>query len=142
MWNTFVCVTRATTLWDIVRQAVPDLCVAFVTIYRTLGSRQAAPMTAHGYQTMRSVNFSSEVCERCVSWLRVLPVPEVGWSDWRSAERILASRQRIGKLDECLAWLEKRAAAFALPIDESSLSRHLASSALCREPRHATTLPQ
>jgi mannose-1-phosphate guanylyltransferase len=136
LWNTFVCVTRATILWDVVRWAAPDLYAAFVTIARSLGSRQAAQMTVSVYQTMRSVNFSSEVCERCPSWLRVLPVPDVGWSDWGSAERILASLQRIGKLDECLARLRKREVALALPFEESSLSRHLIPPAA--PPRIAT----
>jgi len=101
LWNTFVCVARATTLWDMVRCTAPDLYAAFVTIHRTLGSRQAAQKTAHVCQTLRSIDFCSEVSEHCVPWLRVLPVPEVGWSDWGSAERILASLQRIGKLDGC-----------------------------------------
>jgi hypothetical protein len=51
---------------------------------------------------MRVVNFSSAVCEPLVSWLRVLPAPEVGWSDWGSEERILRSLRKVGKLDECL----------------------------------------
>jgi hypothetical protein len=145
-----------------VRCTAPELYAAFVTIHRTLGNRQAAQMTAHLYQTMRSIDSCSEVSEHCVPWLRVLPVPEVGWSDWGSAEGILASLQRIGKLDECLARLQKRAAAFALPVDESSLSRYLAPSAAlprtCSETssvsvinayrtavwgsRHGNTLPQ
>ncbi len=109
-----------------VRWATPDLYAAFAIIDRSLGSRQAAQMTASVYQTMRSVSFSSEVCERCTSWLRVLPVPDVGWSDWGSAERILASLQQIGKLDECLA----------RPFEEPSLSRHLTPPAAL--PRIAT----
>jgi chemotaxis response regulator CheB len=40
--------------------------------------------------------------------VRVLPVPEVGWSDWGSEERILMSLVRIGKLKECLARLHAR----------------------------------
>jgi hypothetical protein len=78
----------------------------------------------------------SEVCERCTSWLRVLPVPDLGWSDWGSAERVLGSLQRIGKLDECLAWLRKREVVFALPFEESSLSGLLTPPAA--RPRIAT----
>jgi hypothetical protein len=30
----------------------------------------------------------------------VFPLPEVGWSDWGSAERILTSLKQMGKLEE------------------------------------------
>ncbi len=37
---------------------------------------------------------------------RVVRVPQVGWSDWGTKERILTSLQEIGKLDECLQRLK------------------------------------
>jgi hypothetical protein len=33
----------------------------------------------------------------------VFPVPEVGWSDWGSVERILTSLKQMGKLEETVA---------------------------------------
>ena len=32
-----------------------------------------------------------------------VPVPEVGWSDWGSVERILTSLKQMGKLEETVA---------------------------------------
>jgi len=32
-----------------------------------------------------------------------VPVPEVGWSDWGSVERILTSLKQMGKLEEGMA---------------------------------------
>ena len=71
-------------------------------------SRDAPLILAHISQRLDAVNFSSAVCASLASWLRVLPVPEVGWSDWGSEERILASLLRVGKLKECLARLHAR----------------------------------
>lgn len=105
LWNTFVCVGQADTLWEMARQAVPDLYRAFLAIRRALGSPQAAQVTERVYETLRAVNFCSGVCEPLTPRLRVLPVPEVSWSDWGSEECICASLQRIGKLEECLARL-------------------------------------
>src|SRR6266850_5786736 len=107
LWNTFVFAAQATTLWAMVRQTAPDLADAFERIGRILSLRSsyASSFTEHAYERMRAVNFSSGVCEPLVSWLRVLPVPEVGWSDWGTAERILASLQHVGKLDTGLARL-------------------------------------
>jgi hypothetical protein len=57
---------------------------------------------------MRSANFSSEVLSPLASRLRVMKVPEVGWSDWGSVERILASAKQMGRLPEIAARLKDR----------------------------------
>lgn len=105
--NTFVCVAQANTIWELVRQAAPELYQDFMVIRRALQTPHAEEVIASVYGMMQSVNFSSDLCEPLAARLRVLPVPDVGWSDWGSAERILASLQRIGKLDECLARLRR-----------------------------------
>jgi mannose-1-phosphate guanylyltransferase len=109
LWNTLVFVTQTSTLWQMIRHSAPDLCRTFNMIRLVLNSTHAQVFTQHAYETMRTLNFSTGVCEPLTSRLRVLPVPNVvGWSDWGSAERILQTLQRVGKLDECLARLEGR----------------------------------
>ncbi|MBI3301200.1 MAG: hypothetical protein HYZ72_03860 [Deltaproteobacteria bacterium] len=117
LWNTFVCVAWAPTLWAMVQRAVPDLYHAFSEIRQALGRPHAPLVIERVYETLRAVNFSSEVCEPPASRLRVLPVPDVGWSDWGSVERICASLEQMGKLDECLARLRlwQGDVALALP---------------------------
>jgi hypothetical protein len=73
-----------------------------------LGGPQAPLVVERVYKTLPAVNFSSAVCEPLASCLRVLPVPDVGWSDWGSIARICASLEQMGKLDECLARLRYR----------------------------------
>ena len=106
--NTFVCVAQANTVWELVRQAVPELYQDFLLIRNALRTPHAEEVIARVYGTMQPVNFSSAICEPFAARLRVLPVPDVGWSDWGSAERILASLHRMGKLEECLARLRRR----------------------------------
>ena len=103
LWNTFVCTAWAPTIWAMVRQAVPDLAHAFDGLRRAIGSPYEAELTQRVYHALPSVNFSSDVCESLTSYLRVLPVSDVGWSDWGSAERICTTLRQLGKLDECLA---------------------------------------
>ncbi len=55
---------------------------------------------------MLAVNFSSAILARCAARLRVLPVPDIGWSDWGSADRILDSAMRMGRVGELAARLE------------------------------------
>lgn len=105
LWNTFVFVVSASTLWSMVRQTTPDLCHTFNTVRLMLRSEHAPLFIEHVYETMRTVNFSTEVCEPLASGLRVMPLPDVGWNDWGSRERICASLAQLGRLDECLARL-------------------------------------
>lgn len=99
LWNTFVCVARAATIWEMVEQVAPDLSQAFRILQQALGSSRVEEVRERVYATLRPVNFSVAVCEPLSSRLRVLPVPDVGWSDWGSAERICATLQQLGKMD-------------------------------------------
>jgi mannose-1-phosphate guanylyltransferase len=118
VWNTFVGVAWAPTVWHMVRQVAPDVEAAFADIRQALSSPDATRVIERVYATLRSVNFSSAVCEALVSRLRVLPVPDIGWSDWGSVQRICASLEQMGKLDECLARLRhgKGADPIAFPL--------------------------
>jgi mannose-1-phosphate guanylyltransferase len=108
LWNTFVCVAQANTVWDMTRQVLPDLYEDFRHIRQALQSSYAPLITDNVYQMIPSVNFSTTICQPLASRLRVLPVPEVGWSDWGSVARIYASLGQLGKLDDCLARLRHR----------------------------------
>jgi len=105
LWNTFVCVAWAPTIWNMVRQVAPDVDAAFADIRHALGTPAATEVIARVYASLRSLNFSSGVCEPLVARLRVMPMPNVGWSDWGSVQRICDSLAQMGKLDELLARL-------------------------------------
>ena len=105
---TFVCVAQANTIWELVRQAAPELYQNFMIIRCTLQTPHAEEVITRVYRMMQSVNFSSDICEPLAARLRVLPVPDVGWSDWGRSERIWASLQCIGKLEEGLARVRRR----------------------------------
>ena len=102
LWNTFVVVAWAPALWEMVRQEAPNLYQAFTEIRQALGKPHVPLVTERVYQTLRAVNFSSDVCEPLAPWLRVLPVPEVGWSDWGNVERICDALQQLGKMDDAV----------------------------------------
>jgi len=102
LWNTFVCVAQAATIWEMTRQTAPDLYCSFMTIRRALATSHAKQVIERVYRILRPVNFSAEVCERLPARLRVLPVPTVGWDDWGSAERICATLQQLGKMDDAV----------------------------------------
>ena len=107
LWNSFVCVTKCHTVWDMVRDAAPDVYLHFLRIYRAQGTPEAQQITRRIYSHLRAVNFSSGVCEPWATTLRVLPVPDIGWSDWGSVERIVATVEQLGKKAELSARLKR-----------------------------------
>lgn len=108
VWNTFVCVAQATALWEMTRQAAPDLERDFALIRHVLPTQHAAFITERVYHMMDPVNFSSGICQVLPSRLRVLTVPDVGWSDWGSPDRICETLRQLGKFEECLRRLQQR----------------------------------
>jgi mannose-1-phosphate guanylyltransferase len=109
LWNTFVFAARARALWDMARLAIPDVHREFDALRSMLSTDHAPLFLEQIYRNLRSANFSSEVLSPMVSRLRVLAVPAVGWSDWGSVERILASIRDLGRLHEIAPRLKKSA---------------------------------
>jgi mannose-1-phosphate guanylyltransferase len=135
LWNTFVCVARAATVWEMARQTEAELYDSFMAIRRALAHRHADHVTQSVYRLLRPVDFSTGVCERLPARLRVLPVPEVGWSDWGSVERIGDTLQRLGKMNDAVQ--RARSAASASQREDARPHPSLESPAL--KLRFATT---
>lgn len=115
LWNSFVGVAQANTLWEMTRLAAPDLYQDFMSIRRALESPHAREIIERVYRAMPAVNFSTDICQPLAARLRVLPTPDVGWSDWGSEDRILMSLQQLGRLDERLARLRQRRGRIEFP---------------------------
>ena len=107
LWNTFVFAARAATLWEMTRQTVPELYGAFSGVRIMLGTTHAQKYIDQTYERLCAVNFSSAILAQCAERLRVLAVPEIGWSDWGSADRIFDSVMRVGRVGELAARLEQ-----------------------------------
>jgi mannose-1-phosphate guanylyltransferase len=107
LWNTMVFAVRSSTLWQMVRDTVPSLYDAFGLIQSMLGSIRAPGFIQHIYQTIPNVNFSSDICAPMAKKLRVLKVPNVGWSDWGTVASILRSLVEMDKLETFRMRLEE-----------------------------------
>jgi mannose-1-phosphate guanylyltransferase len=120
LWNTFVMVAAATTLWEMMRRVAPEIHEAFTAIRQTIGHPRESLVIKRVYETLPALNFSTGVCEPLASELRVLPAPDVGWSDWGSKERICASLKKIGKLEVCMTRLRhsRGEALWPFPVPE------------------------
>lgn len=81
LWNTMVFAASAGTIWRYVNETAPLLLEKFALVHRMLEKRNGSYSLDEIYETMPAVNFSSHICQALPERLRVLPVPDVGWSD-------------------------------------------------------------
>lgn len=107
LWNTMVFAVHNATLWDMVQRTSPVLYHAFRLIQMTLRSGCPALFVEHLYEAIPSVNFSSGICQPLASRLCVLPVGDVGWSDWGTVGSIVRTMQKLGRFDALAARMEK-----------------------------------
>jgi mannose-1-phosphate guanylyltransferase len=107
LWNTMVFAAHNATLWAMVKQSSPVLYHAFRLVQITLHTAHSNRVLDHAYEIIPSLNFSSAICQPLASSLRVLPVADVGWSDWGTAGSILRTVQKLGRFDGTFAPLER-----------------------------------
>jgi len=106
LWNTMVFVAHNTALWDMTAQTAPVLYHAFRLIQMTLHSPRSAEWVERIYDNIPNVNFSSAICAPLARRLRVLPVTDVGWSDWGTVGSILRTVEKLGRADDLFGRLE------------------------------------
>jgi mannose-1-phosphate guanylyltransferase len=107
LWNTMVFAVRHDVLWEMVQRSSPTLYHAFRLIQMTLRNGSSSRSLEHLYEVIPPVNFSTAICEPLAAKLCVLPVPDVGWSDWGTAASILRTLKKLGRNDGFSGRLEK-----------------------------------
>jgi mannose-1-phosphate guanylyltransferase len=107
LWNTMVFAVENGVLWEMVQRTSPTLYHAFRLIQLAVRNDLPPRSLEHIYEVIPAVNFSSTVCEPLAARLCVLPVADVGWSDWGTATSILRTLKKIGRFDAFSARLDK-----------------------------------
>ncbi len=97
LWNTFILAAQAAALWDLGRQALPEVMARFEDYRRLIGTPLEEAARACLYERLPERNFSSAVLARFPDKVCALQMPGVLWSDWGRAERILETLRQIGK---------------------------------------------
>ncbi|HWT03746.1 MAG TPA: sugar phosphate nucleotidyltransferase [Pyrinomonadaceae bacterium] len=103
LWNSFVMVGRVTAFLGMIRRSVPDLYNAFAVAWTALGTPDEVAEIRSLYHQLPETNFSKEVLAVCPHELAVLPVGNVGWSDWGDPGRVLSTLAQIGARAEWAA---------------------------------------
>ena len=96
LWNSFVMVGRVETFLQTIRRAVPKLYASFEAVKPTFGTELEYESVRDLYARIDPSNFSHDVLSMRANDLSVMPVKNVGWSDWGDPSRVLSTLARIG----------------------------------------------
>lgn len=106
LWNTFVMVARVSSLIEAGRRALPELDERLARIAPLAGMDQESSAVEAACGRAPTANFSGDVLAVVPSLLAVSKLPQVGWSDWGTPDRVIATLRREGILPN---WLQELA---------------------------------
>ncbi len=102
LWNTMIMAFRGRTLLHWVNRLAPEIYRHFSRLGQAIGSSKEAAVSKEIYRELRPVNFSKDLLEPMVarypSSVVALPVRQVLWSDWGTAERVIGILRQTGYL--------------------------------------------
>ena len=91
LWNTFVMVGRVSAFLEMIGRALPDLLMAFESMWAAVSPGREASALQEIYAKIPATNFSDEVLSVRPSGLAVLPARGLGWSDLGEPQRALSA---------------------------------------------------
>lgn len=97
LWNTFVMVSKVSTLWELGRQCFPNLFPLFERLEQALDTSEEGCVLNSIYEAMPKKNFSSDLLQRVPQHVAVMELTGVLWSDWGKPERIVETLRRIAR---------------------------------------------
>jgi mannose-1-phosphate guanylyltransferase len=110
LWNSFVMVSSAQALLDIIESATPALYRSFACLAPLFGARAEDKAIAKLYGDLEENNFSHRVLAHLPERLAVLKVSGVRWNDLGEPKRVMASLDMAGVRPR---WAEAMAPLFA-----------------------------
>ena len=96
LWNSFVMVGRVEAFLRTIQHAVPRLYESFEAVKPALGTDREHEAVRDLYAGIDPSNFSHDVLSMRPNDFSVMPVKNVGWSDWGNPSRVLSTLARIG----------------------------------------------
>jgi mannose-1-phosphate guanylyltransferase len=88
LWNTMVTCGSVDALWELGRQAEPQLLDILDSLVPLVGTQDEDDAVQYVYRAYLPVSFSRDILERAPERLCALELEGVEWSDWGKPERI------------------------------------------------------
>lgn len=126
LWNTFVMVSKVSTLWALGTKYFPDIIPLFERLERAIGSPEDGRVLNAIYEAMPKKNFSSDFLQRVPQHVAVMELTGVLWCDWGKPERIAETLRRIAKTPAFpMACLDQPFAPMSIVEDVTSVAATL-----------------
>jgi mannose-1-phosphate guanylyltransferase len=94
LWNTFIFAARGPALLAMLRDRLRTIVTQMeIAIEADAGHRELAGL----YTQLPSIDFSREITRSAASNMRLLAVPECGWSDLGTPERVSSTLRRLAR---------------------------------------------
>lgn len=97
LWNTFVMISKVSTLWALGTKYFPDILQPFDRLEEAIGSPEEDHVLDAIYQDLPRKNFSSDLLQRVPESVAVMELTGVLWSDWGKPDRIAETLRRIAR---------------------------------------------
>jgi mannose-1-phosphate guanylyltransferase len=94
VWNSFLLVARARTLWRLYEERLPELLERMLLVLAA-GAPAVDARAEEMYAELPVHDFSRDVLAGAEDTLRLLRVPQCGWTDLGTPERVSACVERV-----------------------------------------------
>lgn len=88
LWNTFIMAADASALLELYERRCPEIVSAMRDAIRAANGEGTGETLAGLYATLPDIDFSRAILQGQEQYLRVWPVPDCGWSDLGTPERV------------------------------------------------------
>lgn len=106
--NAFIMAASGQTLLALFKRRIPNIVSAMSSAVRCdLAARAASQATAACYAELPTIDFSHDIVPGQEACLRVLPVPQCGWTDLGTPQRVARALCEARKHDTGAAWVSE-----------------------------------
>jgi mannose-1-phosphate guanylyltransferase len=95
LWNIFIVAATARALLSLFRQDHADTLARMQALIRDGAAHSGRRTLAALYKDLPAIDFSRDLLETHAAQLRVLPVPQCGWSDLGTPQRVAETLLRL-----------------------------------------------
>lgn len=99
LWNTFIIAADGQSLLKLFERRCPDIVTAMRDAVRgEPGEDSCGAALARLYETLPDIDFSRSILQGQEQHLRVLPIPDCGWSDLGTPERVVEALSALPRI--------------------------------------------
>jgi mannose-1-phosphate guanylyltransferase len=123
LWNTFILAADATALLKLFERRCAHIVLALQDAVRAGSDGRAGERLAKLYETLPALDFSRSILQGQEQYLQALPIPDCGWSDLGTPERVAEALSALPGISRQSAHAAASAAAVLSLAAQSASSR-------------------